>query len=682
MRVEINIRRLLTLFTLLNFNVAYSSDFGTTGLIDTPTARMSKDAVLTTTVSSQDSVGSIALTYQALPWLETTFRYSDPELGEYDRNFAAKFRLNEESYYWPQFAIGFRDIVGTGRLRSEYLVASKQIGNFDVSLGMGWGDMASSEDTKNPLTYINDQFGNRGNNFEQAGKVPFDTFFRGEYIGVFGGIAYQVPNWPLRFMIERNTELSQFDVYEYGATTPDSDISYGVEWNPSPNIQLALSRQFDEEWGFRIAMKTDTSRRTPRRMNKLDDAFFGEAHSRVQSEWYRSLLHAMESSGVFLLDGGINDTGDTAFLRIGNKDYPLWADAISKATALADLYLPPAVKNIVFTAEESGYTILNLRVIRPSSELQRYDYDPIALYPTLQNFQEPEKTDFETNFVKKKIALDVGLRTQVQLFDPDDPLRYSFGVSLGTDIPLPKKYLVRGAYRFNFYQNFDESTRPSNSVLPHVRTDIVEYLEDEDRLEALYLEKRGSVNSTLSFRYFGGVLEEMYSGIGGEVLHHNYRSRLGFGASLAWVQQRDYDSDFAGTDYDTITGFISAYWATPFYNYDVAIHVGRYLAKDSGATIEFRRTFTNGWSVGIWSTFTDVSSEEFGEGSFDKGFYFKIPIDGMFRKNTRSSYTTRLRPVQRDGGQRLEGFSGTIWSDQQAARFDSLSENKERMKSW
>ncbi|WP_198043648.1 YjbH domain-containing protein [Ketobacter nezhaii] len=667
---------------LLNLNVAYSSDYGTTGLIDTPTARMSKDAVFTTTVATQDSDSSIALTYQALPWLETTFRYRDPELGEYDRNFEVKFRLIEETYWAPQFAVGFRDIVGTGRLRSEYIVASKQVGGFDFSLGMGWGDMSSTQDGKNPLTYIDDRFSNRGSNFEKPGEVPLDTFFRGDHIGIFGGVSYQFTNWPLRFMVERNTELSQFDVNTFGATPPDSEFSYGLEWSPTPNLQLTLSHQFEEEWGLRIAMKTDTSRKTPKRLNKLDDAFFESMHEQNHNTWYQNLLHAMESSGVFLLNGGIADDGATAYLRIGNMDYPLWADAVSKATALADLYLPPSVKTIVFTAEENGYTILNMRVIRPSSELQQYEYDPLALYPQLEEYQAPEKTDFETNFVKKKIALDVGLGTQVQLFDPDDPLRYSLGVSLGSVIPLPNEHLIRGAYRFNFYQNFDQSTRPSNSVLPHVRTDIVEYLEDEDRLQALYLEKRGSLRSTVSYRYFGGVLEDMYSGVGGEVLHHNYRSRLGFGASLAWVEQRDYDSDFGSTGYETVTGFLSAYWATPFYNYDVAVHVGRYLAKDVGTTIELHRTFANGWSVGIWSTFTDVSSEDFGEGSFDKGFYFRIPLDGMFRKNTRSSFMARVRPVQRDGGQRLEGFSGTIWYDQQAARFDSLSENKERMKSW
>ena len=77
----------------------------------------------------------------------------------------------------------------------------------------------------------------------------------------------------------------------------------------------------------------------------------------------------------------------------------------------------------------------------------------------------------------------------------------------------------------------------------------------------------------------------MYSGAGGEILYWPAQSRLAFGASLAYAKQRDYDRGLGLLDYDVITGHVSAYWATPFYNYDVAVHAGRYLAKDVGATL-------------------------------------------------------------------------------------------------
>ena len=74
-----------------------------------------------------------------------------------------------------------------------------------------------------------------------------------------------------------------------------------------------------------------------------------------------------------------------------------------------------------------------------------------------------------------------------------------------------------------------------------------------------------------------------------------------------------------------------------------------------------------------------VSFDDFGEGSFDKGMFFKIPLHTLLNKNVRSSYSTRIRPVQRDGGARLEDFSGNIWWDLRGVRYDALQEDAYRL---
>jgi hypothetical protein len=76
------------------------------------------------------------------------------------------------------------------------------------------------------------------------------------------------------------------------------------------------------------------------------------------------------------------------------------------------------------------------------------------------------------------------------------------------------------------------------------------------------------------------------------------------------------------------------------------ISAGEYLAGDIGSTIEFSRSFYNGVKFGAFATFTDVSTEDFGEGSFDKGIFFNIPITGNL-----ISYT--WRPLTKDPGAKL-----------------------------
>ena len=171
----------------------------------------------------------------------------------------------------------------------------------------------------------------------------------------------------------------------------------------------------------------------------------------------------------------------------------------------------------------------------------------------------------------------------------------------------------------------------------------------------------------------------MYTGMGGELLYSSYKSRWAIGATVNAVNKRDYNREFGLLDYKTVTSFLSLFYASPFYNYDIGIHVGRYLAKDKGATVEIRRTFTNGSSIGAFATFTNVSTTDYGEGSFDKGLYFKIPFNSLYSGNTRGSFSTILRSIQRDGGQKLDDFTGRLWHDLRSIRYDSFEKYRLRM---
>ena len=392
------------------------------------------------------------------------------------------------------------------------------------------------------------------------------------------------------------------------------------------------------------------------------------------------LLFDTERSGLLLLEASIDPASHTATLVIGNSDYAVWADAIAKMSVLADLHTPSLVNTFRFVIEEEGHRVQSIQIRRPSlayGQNKQLRERQISISPAY-TLTTPQR---RTKFAQNKLFFDINLATRLQLFDPDDPARYQLYANIEGGLVLPKSWVLRSAYGVDITNNFDESNRKiSDSILPRVRSDIVKYLiEGDTGLDSLYLEKRGTAYEGLHYRVFGGVLEEMYSGVGGELLYQPFQSRLAYGFSANWVRQRGYEKTFKHLDYQTTTAFASVYWASPFYNFDVAVHAGRYLAKDLGATVEVRRSFNNGWMVGLWATITDVPFEDFGEGSFDKGMYFKIPFDGLLGRNTRGSYSTRVRPIQRDGGQRLDNFSGNIWWDTRNARYDAFSDLTQRM---
>jgi hypothetical protein len=147
----------------------------------------------------------------------------------------------------------------------------------------------------------------------------------------------------------------------------------------------------------------------------------------------------------------------------------------------------------------------------------------------------------------------------------------------------------------------------------------------------------------------------MFAGVGGEVLWRPEGQRWAVGGDLYEVQQRDFDRLFGLQSYRALTGHVALYYASPWYGFNFVVRAGQYLAKDRGLTFEISRRFSTGVEIGAFVTKTNVSSAQFGEGSFDKGIMLRIPIGWVAPIDTQTELGTVLRPVQRDGGQRLAG---------------------------
>jgi hypothetical protein len=152
-----------------------------------------------------------------------------------------------------------------------------------------------------------------------------------------------------------------------------------------------------------------------------------------------------------------------------------------------------------------------------------------------------------------------------------------------------------------------------------------------------------------------GYLESMFAGAGGEVLWRPEGARWALGADIYQVWQRDFDRLFGLQHYHQTTGHISLYYDSPWYGLNFELRAGQYLAGDRGFTLQITRRFSTGVEIGAFATKTNVSAEQFGEGSFDKGLIIRIPLGWVAPIETQSQIGLDLRPVQRDGGQALLG---------------------------
>ena len=229
--------------------------------------------------------------------------------------------------------------------------------------------------------------------------------------------------------------------------------------------------------------------------------------------------------------------------------------------------------------------------------------------------------------------------------------------STDTIIKFRRNLSLYTSFGINLYDTFSDFNNPSSSELPHVRSDIQDYLkEGKNNIQRMKLEYLFSPYKDIFVRADFGILEEMFAGVGGEVLYRPYDRRSAIGVSVHKVKQRGYNQLFSFREYETTTGHIGFH--TNIRDVYAQLLVGKYLAGDKGATLDLSRRFKSGFTLGIFATKTDVPKEIFGEGSFDKGFYFSIPTYLFYPDFRTGNISFGLHPLTKDGGAILNQHNG------------------------
>ena len=166
----------------------------------------------------------------------------------------------------------------------------------------------------------------------------------------------------------------------------------------------------------------------------------------------------------------------------------------------------------------------------------------------------------------------------------------------------------------------------------------------------------------------------MYAGVAGEVLYKPFFSNLAVGIEINSVKKRFYDQKFKFLDYETVTSHLNFSYYEPSTNILAKLSIGKYLAGDKGFTLDISRRMPSGWQAGFFFSRTNVSAEDFGEGSFDKGFYFNVPLNIFTKDYSKDFNGFRLRTMTRDGGQKLE-LRNRLSDSFYGSTFDEISEN-------
>ncbi len=779
--------------------------YGEVGALETPSAHMAADGEFGFTFGDVGQQQRYGLTFQALPWLEASFRYSHVtgRFGGYnanhyyDRTFGVKFRVLKEGLMVPEFSVGLRDILGTGVFSGEYIVASKNLGPFDVSGGLGWGALAERAALPNPLGLAFNSFKTR-DLVTTGGAFNSGQLFHGENVGAFGSVIWQTPIDSLQVLAEYSSDKYTGYVYR-GGIRVKSPFNIGIAYRPFQALGMTAGWMYGDTYGLTVTLSGDPTTTYPNALRigpdvsppaiRTDDqqlaAIKAMQHSSRQVQKAEaggpfvnvekpvdavrlSLLQSLKSEARGVRDVDVQGkslvidahvganptaqcahyaqiaaaTGDVTSLALTDLENPdgvvticstpsKAADVQTASATGSDPTLTPALfkklkqdiqaQKLVFAGANSWGNVIWVyfenynyrndaeavgRVTRVLMADLPPDFEIFRIIPCVLGVPGQE-IDISRSGMERALVLSAASATVAdavnmrpaslanpgfdlnrypvlswsidpkltqRVFDPDHPIQFMVYADAPALLQISRGLLFSVRATAKLWSNYTFN-RPADSALPHVRSDILEYLKHgKYGISDLSLTYRTRLAPEVYAEMRGGYLEDMFMGGGGQILWRPEHSRLSFGADLYQVWQRNYNRLFGLRNYGVLTGHASVYYESPWYDVNFAIHAGRYLAGDYGGTFEITRRFDSGVEIGAWATFTNVPFSKFGEGSFDKGIIIHIPLEWGLPIWSQSAYDLHLNSLTRDGGQRLAG-DDSLYAATRGQSYGELSDH-------
>ncbi|MGH8679700.1 MAG: YjbH domain-containing protein, partial [Burkholderiales bacterium] len=640
---------------------------GQTGLIYMPDARLDPDGTWRTGVSYADPYTAIWTSLTALPRLEASFRYTriagvpgfsdrpDTNYGDFkDKTFDAKFLLIEEDRLWPALALGGQDIGGgTGIFRAAYATAGKKLWDLDFTVGYG------------------------------ADRID----------GAFGGVRYSpnwLPHWSLVAEYDANNYARDVGARLTGVNQREKEIVAGIEYRRGW-VGLQASHGHDE-YGVNayLAIPLHEKEWIPK-INEPEPYVKISPRPSI-AQWNSDLEHEKRMVQALhrqdFRDVRVELQGDRITAVLTNVRISQMSRAAGRAARTILNLAPVEIREIRIVYTVAGMPFATY-IFVDVKRLGRYFNGQIGR-PELSDYvlvEYAKPTDGDLPPEKKEILASLEIEAKSQFFDRTEGDLYSFRTesasldrfklsprfSLYLNDPsgafhydvfaeasyvrkLADKTFFNSAARVTIVEDVSGVTQPSNSLLPHVRTDIADYYrENGPKITQLTLNRFFQPGQQVYVRTSAGIYELMFAGAGGQVLYVPQQGRWASDLSVDWVKQRDFRGFFGFRDYDTVTALAALHYRMPFYGLTTTVRAGRFLASDNGARFEIKRQFNSGIEIGAWYTVTDgndiTSPGTPSKPYYDKGIFANIPLRTLLARDTQAVAVASISPWTRDVGQ-------------------------------
>ena len=620
--------RLLVIFAVfLSLKIETSvNSFGQIGYINAPSAFNHQEGSVAFSLKRDYPNRNLNLTLSPFNWLDFTVFYVDIVNKEYpggfkqsykDKGFNLKFSLKEKGN-WPAIAIGMNDIAGTGYFSSEYIVLTDFYDRFEYSFGVGWGEMTGGLRFRNPFIELDDKFQNRLSfTKDNGGTFSAENYFSGDDASFFAALSYAISRDSKLLLeldpINKNSRINYREnrsKYNIGFEKKIKNFDVGIFYNNGKYFSLQASASLN--FLNYSPVNKIYPEKSPSNYNELNETLkknsIGLKSINENEKYIRISVNQNSFTNQYEVNQIVYDN-----MRVLNKK--------KKDIQITQNYLDMEVVNVFYEGK---------RINNPRNE-QYKDLNTVegnALVFNKLNFPHISSNIFPT--LRNQIASREGFIFSSLLLENN------------TEVLFSENLILLSNLKYSIYDNFDELYIEPVDIYPNeVRTDIKKYLNNFDngiflgRFELNYFK---SFKNAHFFRLYTGLFEEMFGGYGVDYQYYPQGSFFSIGLESYFVKKRDYRMKLDFLDYSNHVNKLNFTAYEPRTKIKLKLSLGEYLAGDKGYTLDFSRRFHNGVEIGAFFTRTDVSFDQYGEGSFDKGIKFTIPFSLLGSDKRLSKY--------------------------------------------
>lgn len=657
------LKYIILFVNLMPFSLmAYQGEFvpslsrnGQTGLIELPNARMHEEGIISMGGNYAYPNFISYLMMQPFSWFQTSVHYTNTQdlwgvkKRDNNRNLDAKIRLFKESALIPETSLGFLDGLGTPQLKGLYGAFSKRYYDFDFTLGLMWGHYGLHNLYRNPRKFIRtytiptifNKNLNRHAHFIPFAGIEYSTFIKGL-------------NFKIEAIGDRNisTKLRQFN--------PKLPVNFGFSYQPFSWLQLSTGFENGHQWMAGLSLLINANKNIPNLARSTPVPMIKQRFESVsipKEEMDVSQIIAFLTQKGFRIES-LHLGNSKITVVFENTLYQLQAQALGRLARVLTQIAPERIHFFELIQSEKNLHLQKIIIKRESLEKLTQGQSSIEeIWPHF--FLSDVPKNLPDNYIKNRNLYPIFNpyilpNIRQSLFDQNKPIRLDFGAGIGTKIEFGHGFLGNAEIGITLLNDLDNLKNESSHQGHRVRSDIKNYVKHgRQNLTNLQFDKLVQFNSSLFGRTSIGYFEQMFGGLSQEFLYKPYDKDWALGIELNHVWQRTFNQRFDFQKYNVTTGHVSFYKDLPFWDVETHLHMGRYLAKDWGGTLEIAKRFQTGVEIGIFGTFTNINHRQYNETKLDKGLWIKIPLEWMLGGYSRQEFDYNLRPLSKDGGQRV-----------------------------